>query len=343
MYGSKNKSLSAESELKSAYDYLYIGDYKQCMRIIKKKMPKLKSAIDKTYFNILKLRVLRKLKHTKEEKELLAQMIDDFSKNEELYMDHDLANYFKNFLRNIDQPEAAQNIFNIQLKNKNLNNINEKEQRDIIKELVLGLQFKDIYSKCNTFLKQKNLTHEKYLILLKHEAVYYLYKNKKLPEKMTKKIFDDFVKNIELYREQTGYFDIVAQFADIFNDEETMINVLSQKKKDELIHVPLDEIKLDKLYREKKFDDIISVLFKKIKENPEKCLFNDYERLINIIFFFCEEKKIKIECDKVIKDINPENINKELISLEKDPNGLLKLLMELFENIKKNDRRKNSQ
>ena len=335
MYGSKNKSLSAESELKSAYDYLYKGDYKQCMRIIKKKMPKLKSSIDKTYFNILKLRVLRKLKHTKEEKELLTQMIEDFSKNEELYMDHDLANYFKNFLRNIDQPEAAQNIFNIQLKNKNLNDINEKEQRDIIKELVLGLQFKDIYSKCNTFLKQKNLTHEKYLILLKHEAVYYLYKNKKLPEKMTKKIFDDFVKNIELYREQTGYFDIVAQFADIFNDEETMINVLSQKKKDELIHVPLDEIKLDKLYREKKFDEIISALFKKIKENPEKCLFNDYERLINLIFFYCEENKIKIECDKVIKDINPENINKELISLEKDPNGLLKLLMELFENIKK--------
>ena len=252
------------------------------MRIIKKKMPKLKSAIDRTYFNILKLRVLRKLKHIKEEKELLTQMIDDFSKNEELYMDHDLANNFKNFLRNIDQPEAAQNIFNIQLKNKNLNDINEKEQRDIIKELVLGLQFKDIYSKCNTFLKQKNLTHEKYLILLKQEAVYFLNKNKKLPEKMTKKIFDDFVKNIELYREQAGYFDIEAQFADIFNDEETMINVLSQKKKDELIHVPLDEIKLDKLYREKKFDDIISALFKKIKENPEKCLFNDYERLITI-------------------------------------------------------------
>ena len=37
--------------------------------------------------------------------------------------------------------------------------------------------------------KQKNLSNEKYLILFKHEAVYYLYKNKKLPEGMTKKIF----------------------------------------------------------------------------------------------------------------------------------------------------------
>jgi hypothetical protein len=46
----------------------------------KKKIPKLKSSIDKTYFNILKLRVLRKLKYTKEEKEILTQMIEEFSR-----------------------------------------------------------------------------------------------------------------------------------------------------------------------------------------------------------------------------------------------------------------------
>ena len=167
MFGSKNKSLSAESELKSAYDYLYHGDYKQCMRIIKKKMPKLKSAVDKASFNILKLRVLRKMKQTKEEKELLSQMIKEFSENEELYSESDITNYFKNFLRNIDEAKAAQDIFNLQLKKKDLNNINEKEQRDIIKELTLGLEFKDLYSKCNTFLRQKNLTHEKYFFHLR--------------------------------------------------------------------------------------------------------------------------------------------------------------------------------
>ena len=334
MYAPKNKSLSAEAELKSGYDLLYNREYKQCLRNIKKKMAKLKSPIDKAYFNILKLRVLRKLKQTKEEKDLLSKLIKEFLENEELYSDQDATNFFKNYLRNNDEQKAAQDIFENQLKKKDLNKINEKEQRDIIKELCLGLQFKDIYSKCNTFLKQKNLTHEKYLILLKHEAVYYLYKNKKLPESLTKKTFNEFVKNIELYRDQTGYFDIVAQFCEIFNDEEQLINILSQKKKDELIHVPLEEIKLDKLYKEKKYDEIINVLFKKIKENPEKCLFNDYERLINLIFSFCENNKIKIEVNKIIKDINVENINKELLSLEKDPNGLLKMIVELFENIK---------
>ena len=335
MHGPKNKSLSAEGELKSAYEFLYQRQYKECMRIIKKKMPKLKSAVDKAYFNILKLRVLKKLKQTKDEKKLLAELIKEFSENEELYSDQDATNYFKNYLRNNDESKAAQDIFEIQLKKKDLKNINEKEQRDIIKELSLGLQFKDIYSKCNTFLKQKNLTHEKYLILIQHEALYYLYKNKKLPESMTKKKFDEFVKNIELYRDQKGYFDIAAQFAETFNDEEKLINILSQKKKDELIHVPLDDIKMDKLYKEKKYDEIISILFKKIKDNPEKCLFNDYERLINLIFSYCEEKKVSIEINKIIKDINVDNIKNELVSLEKDPNGLLKMVIELFENVKK--------
>ena len=334
MYTPKNKSLSAEAELKSGYDLLYNREYKQCLRNIKKKMAKLKSPVDKAYFNILKLRVLRKLKQTKEEKDLLSKLIKEFLENEELYSDQEATNYFKNYLRNNDEQKAAQDIFENQLKKKDLNKINEKEQRDIIKELCLGLQFKDIYSKCNTFLKQKNLTHEKYLILLKHEAVYYLYKNKKLPESLTKKTFNEFIKNIDLYRDQSGYFDIVAQFYEIFNDEEQLINILSQKKKDELIHVPLEEIKMEKLYKEKKYDEIINILFKKIKENPEKCLFNDYERLINLIFSFCENNKIKIEANKIIKDINVENINKELLSLEKDPNGLLKMIIELFENIK---------
>ena len=114
MHGSKNKSLSAESELKSAYEFLYQRDFKACMRIIKKKMPKLKSAVDKAYFNILKLRVLKKLKKTKEEKELLSQLVKEFLENEELYSDQDATNYFKNYLRNNDELKAAQDIFESQ-------------------------------------------------------------------------------------------------------------------------------------------------------------------------------------------------------------------------------------
>jgi hypothetical protein len=300
-------------------------------------MQKLKSPIDKAYFNILKLKIFQKTKQFKEEKELLSQLIKEFTENEELNSDDSVINYFKNYLRNNDESKAAQDLLNIQLKKKDLNNLDEDEQRSIIKELCLGYQFKDIYSICNKFLKKKDLMKEKYLILIQHEAVFYLYKNKSLSENMIKKIFDKFLNNMELYRSQTGYFDIIAQFLDAFKEDEKLINILSQRKKEELIHVPLEEIKLDKLYKDKKYDEIIKILFNKIKENPQKCLFNDFEKIINLIFFFCETNNItKFELNQIIKDINVENINnnKELIPLEKDQNRLLKMIIELFENIK---------
>ena len=334
MHRSKIQSLSAGDDLKSAEEFFYKGEYKQALRIIKKKMQKLKSPIDKAYFNILKLRIFQKTKQSKEEKELLAHLIKEFQENEELNSDEPAVNYFKEFLRNNDEPKAAQDLLNMQLKKKDLNNLNESEQRSIIKELCLGYQFKDIYSTCNKFLKKKDLVQEKYLILIQHEAVFFLFKNKSLSENMTKKIFEKFLNNIELYRSQTGYFDIVGQFLNEFKEEEKVINILSQKKKEELIHVPLEEIKLDKLYKDKKYDEIIKILYNKIKENPQKCLFNDYEKMINLIFSFCESNNIKLDINKIIKDINADNISKELISLEKDPNELLKMLMELFENIK---------
>ena len=334
MHSQKSHSLSAETDLKSAEEFFRQGEYKQSLRIIKKKMQKLKSPIDKAYFNILKLKIFQKTKQFKEEKELLSQLIKEFTENEELNSDEPAVNYFKEFLRNNDEPKAAQDLLNMQLKKKDLNNLNESEQRSIIKELCLGYQFKDIYSTCNKFLKKKDLVQEKYLILIQHEAVFFLFKNKSLSENMTKKIFEKFLNNIELYRSQTGYFDIVGQFLNEFKEEEKVINILSQKKKEELIHVPLEEIKLDKLYKDKKYDEIIKILYNKIKENPQKCLFNDYEKMINLIFSFCESNNIKLDINKIIKDINADNISKELISLEKDPNELLKMLMELFENIK---------
>ena len=180
MHGQKSHSLSAETDLKSAEEFFRQGEYKQSLRIIKKKMQKLKSPIDKAYFNILKLKIFQKTKQFKEEKELLSQLIKEFTENEELNSDDSVINYFKNYLRNNDESKAAQDLFNIQLKKKDLNNLDEDEQRSIIKELCLGYQFKDIYSICNKFLKKKDLIKEKYLILIQHEAVFYLYKNKKI-------------------------------------------------------------------------------------------------------------------------------------------------------------------
>ena len=113
MQGTKSHSLSAESDFKSAEEFFRQGEYKQSLRIIKKKMQKLKSPIDKAYFNILKLNIFQKTKQLKEEKELLSQLIKEFTENDELNSDDAVTNYFKNYLRNNDQTKAAQDILNI--------------------------------------------------------------------------------------------------------------------------------------------------------------------------------------------------------------------------------------
>lgn len=48
---------------------------------------------------------------------------------------------------------------------------------------------------------------------------------------MTKKIFEKFLNNIEIYRTQIGYYDIISQFFTEFKEEEKMINILSNKKR----------------------------------------------------------------------------------------------------------------
>ena len=133
---------------------------------------------------------------------------------------------------------------------------------------------------------------------------------------MILKVFEDFYKDKEKFKDEKGYFDIIAQFAFLFNDEPKLNDLFNEKMEGDLIHVPLNDIKLDKLLNKKKYDEIIKILFNKIKTNPEKCLFNDYERLINLIFYYCENNQIKIDQNKIIKEINAENSSKELISIE---------------------------
>ena len=169
------RSLSADSELSSGYELLYKGEYTQCARIIRKKYPKLKSPIDKANFNILKLLLLNRTKKTKEKTALLEQLKKEFLTNPELINSEQLTKHFKNILRNFDDEKGAQEIFKTQLKNRNLNGLNSDKQNEILKELTLNLEFTDIYSKVNTFIKNPNDANVEFLKLIKYEIVYYLF------------------------------------------------------------------------------------------------------------------------------------------------------------------------
>ena len=75
-----HRSLSADTELSSAYDLLNNGEYSQCSRIIRKKLQKLKSPIDIANFEILNVQLLHRTKKTKEKLELLKKLINFITK-----------------------------------------------------------------------------------------------------------------------------------------------------------------------------------------------------------------------------------------------------------------------
>ena len=327
----KNKSLSAESDLSFAYDLFYNGEYNQCYKNVKKKLQKLKNPIDIALFNILKLRILQKLKKPKEQNQLMNEIKNEFLTNPVLYNDEFLTKKFKNILRIFDDDKGAQEIFKVQLKNKDLTKLTKNEQNNILKELTLNFEFSDIYSKSNTFLKNPNDANIKFLKLIKFETVFYLYKSKKLSEKMTKKIYEDLIKSFDELHDENGYFDIIAQYCFEFNEPDKFMQILEKKDPSELTHVPIEDIKLDGFLKEGKINEIILYLYNNIKENPEKCIFNNYERCINVIFNHCQKNNLKVDFNKIFpfKDNvveKPNDIN--------NYNELINDLLNLFEHIK---------
>ena len=87
---------------------------------------------------------------------ILPELDDEFAKDVSEF--DTLEDYKKDLNKKVKMSDVVDYEF---LKKKDLNNLDEDEQRSIIKELCLGYQFKDIYSICNKFLKKKDLMKEK--------------------------------------------------------------------------------------------------------------------------------------------------------------------------------------
>ena len=330
---SQYRSLSADSELSSGYELLYKGEYTQCARIIRKKYPKLKSPIDKANFNILKLLLLNRTKKSKEKAALLEQLKKEFLTNPELINSEQLTKHFKNILRNFDDEKGAQEIFKTQLKNRNLNGLDSNEQNEILKELTLNLEFTDIYSKVNTFIKNPNDANVEFLKLIKYEIVYYLFLNKKLSEKMTRKIYEELLNNYDTLKKEKGYFDIVGQYSLALNDKDKFIEIFTQKKKEEeFTNVPIEDIKYDIYLGQEKVSEIINELYLNIKNNIDKCNFTSFERIVNVFFWYIKKNGIKIDSSKV----SPlkENTVEKVSDIKTQAENVVNEIMGLFEHIK---------
>ena len=349
---SQYKSLSADSELQDAYVLFYSGEYKQSLHIIKKKLPKLKSSIDIAYFNILKIRLLEKLHKPKEQKILFENLKEDFLKKDELLTDDFLLKKFLNILRNNNDYKTANEIFKKKLEKKNLNDLKSKEQHEILKELTINGEFKEIIKMINIFIKnntnflnnnnnefvdeneKKTLIKEtNNLELLKYEINLFLFNNKLFSEKMLSFIYKDLIKKFDKLRSIVGYYDILAQYLILFKDYEKFFEFFEKKKNEELTHAPFDEIKMDILLNNNKLNETIQFLVKNIFNNKDKCVFVNYERLINLVFDFFNKNNIKIDENKIVNN-NENNFNIENIPLIENNIDLVNFIINLFDYIK---------
>lgn len=331
------KSLSADSELSSGYELLYAGEYSQCARVIKKKLPKLKSPIDKANFNILKVLLLHRTKKFHEKNELLAELKKEFLTNLEIQVNEPLMKHFKQILRNLDDEKGAQELLKVQLKNQNLASFDFKKQKEVLKELIFNFEFTDIYSKVNTFLKNPNDANVEFLKLIKYEMVYYLFLDKKLSEKMTKKVYDELLASYDTLKQEKGYFDILAQFSLKLNEKDKFIEIFTQKKKEEeFTNVPIEDIKYDIYLSQGKIIEIVNDLYNSIKSNIDKCMFNSFERIVNLFFWYIQKNNLKVDNSKInqIKEGTTEKIE----DLNKTEN-VLNDIFSLFEYVKVNSGR----
>ena len=336
------KSLSADSELNSGYDLLYKGEYNQCARIIKKKFKKLKNPIDKANFNILKLLLLHRTKKTKEKNALLDQLKQEFQENSDLNQNQTLVKHFKNILRSFNDEKGAQDLFKVQLKSMNLNSLDFKAQKDVLEELTMNFDFREIYTKTNGFIKNATDENVNFLKLIKYEMVYYMFKKEILKERSTLPSLTEMLANYDTLKKEKGFLDILGQFTFSLGQKDKFQEIFIQKKTDnELTNVPYTDIIYDILLEQEKFQDILNKLYTSIKTNIDKCIFNDYERIINVCFWYFSTKEIKLSIDKALIINDVSNIKENISNLgDSDScNTIISDIMTLFEYVKVNSGR----
>lgn len=330
---SKHKSLSADSELSSAYDLLNKGEYSQCNRIIKKKMPKLKSAIDKTNFNIVKILLLDKTKRNKEKIQLLNEVKSQFLSNQELISHNSLVAHFKRILRSFNDDKGAQDLFNLQMKKMHFLTMDQNEQNELLKELTINFDFKELYSKVSSFIKTPNDANVNYLLLLKYEAMYCLTIIKFFSTNMLTTKYTELIKDFDKLKDERGYFDLIALYTIAMNKPDFFLTYF-EAKRIEFTNAPIEDLKYDIYLSQGKVDLIFRNLIDNIIENRDKCNFKSFERIINIVFWFNNTQlKEAISVTKVSlangKDVSYHNI-KDIKEITTVLNGLLNL----FEDIK---------
>ena len=344
----KNRSLSADSDLHSAYESFRKGDYKGSLLSVEKKIPKLNSQIDKFNFNILLSLIYSKTNRLEDSNKLCETLKSEMIKYDYFNSFPEICSYFKTTLRELNQDKILKEIFDYSTKNINLTKIDQKEQKNILKELTLNYELNDLYSKINIFLKNENDPDLDLLYLIKYEVVYILcFKTQKLSKFIGSAIFKEMVNKYESLKSKKGFLDIFIKFLIGLNDTENFIK-LYENKNYEFTNAPVEDLLINIYFNQKNNEEkLINYLVNSIRTNLDKCNFNHYSRLIRFVINFLQEnlKITKLEISQFDfifgEDLNlifsdSENFEKfafnNSLSFKENYQGLLSFLFYIKEN-----------
>jgi len=299
----KNRSLSANSDLHSAYETYRLGEYKSAFIFVEKKLQKLNSPLDKFNFNILLALIYSKTNRLQDSHKLCEALKSEMVSCNYFNLIPEVCEYFKNTLRELDEDKILKEIFDFQNKNFNFVKIDKDHQMQILKELTLNMEFNELYSKVNVFLKNENEPNLELLNLLKYEVVYILcFKLQKLSKFIGSGIFKEMNSNFETLRSKKGFLDIYIKFLIGLNDTENFLKLFEGGKQHEFTNAPVDDLLINIYFNQSSQEEkLTNHLLDSIKNNLDKCNFNNFSRLVTFMFenFSKQLSNKKIEVSEI--------------------------------------------
>lgn len=291
----KNRSLSADSDLHSAYETYRSGDYKSALAFVEKKLQKLNSQLDKFNFNILLALIYSKTNRLQDSRKLCEALKSEMISYNYFNLVPEICEYFKNILRELNEDKLLKEIFEAQNKNVNLQKIDKDHQKQILKELTMNQELNELYSKINIFLKSENEPNIELLNLLKYEVVYILcFKLQKLSKFIATAIFKEMNSKFDTLKSQKGFLDIYIKFLIGLNDTENFLKLFEGEKQNAFTNAPIDDLLVNIYFNQSNQEEkLINHLINSIRSNLDKCNFNNFSRLIAFAFKFFEHKQIE--------------------------------------------------
>ena len=313
-----NKSLSADSELNSALDYIRNGEYKQCRKTIEKKLQKLKNPIDITNFKIVKVLLLSK-QHKHKEASLLVKEIRDSIFKEKTLSDNDaLKSFFGRICREVRHEKTGGEVFKkFNLQGSELALMNEDQRERIFKELIYNNDTAEAYQVLTkSFIpNEKDKEKQRFLVLLKYEFVYNMvFKYGLLKEQIGGLTLKEMIKAYctDEFKKEKGFVDLLIKYYISFGK----IEELKEFTKGDLgfTNAPVKDLLLDIYLNEGDKRMVLLIIIKEIEGNLTKFNHLYFERLVNCIIWFYNDKDVKL-LSSCLKDVFEKRNTNKLIPL----------------------------